>query len=349
MRFTRIGYYYLLLTLAIFVAGLRREMNLLWLISGVMAGPLVFNVLLPRWILRTLTVRRDFPEAAFPGEKIFYTLTLETRSIFRFCGIFLDANPNSKTFRLESAQEHSPEPGRWRRILRYSAKYPRRGELELPNLTVKDDYPFGLFVASKTFALKDRIVIMPKLADLPSDWESPAGDQAEDAEAAQSVRAATFGDFNGLRVWNSGDMLRQIHWRASARHQQLLVQKFETPPESLFFLVADFTDDKPKRFERSVSLVAAFVHELDRGRAQIPELRQHFLSLEILGKNTVCVTSEQPDFYFRAMRELAVVEMRDPAATVDLQAKWQQLKEAHPHGNFLFFSTAQVRQLRGGS
>ena len=347
MKLTKIGYYYLLLAFVVFFAGIRRELNLLWLIAGMMCGPLVFNALIPWRIIRTITLKRQFPESCFPNERITYTLELNTRSFFRFCGLILNGNPDSKTFRLEKIQELRPEKHCTRRILRYTAKFARRGEYDLPPVVVKCDYPFGFCESRRTFHPNDKILVLPKLAELPSELYEAVGN-LDDASHSRGFLKSMTGDFAGLRLWCSGDLFRQIHWRASARNQQLLVQKFELPQKSRFFILANFTDNDEERFERTVSLTAAIIHEVDQEirRAALNSANHCSIFLKILGKQIVTVTNEQDDFYYRAMRELAIVEMRDGTSSpVNLQTELYELREMDPHGNFLYISNDSAQEI----
>ncbi|MDO4575838.1 MAG: DUF58 domain-containing protein [Planctomycetia bacterium] len=322
MKLTAIGRYYLILLLLILFAGFRREVNLLLLLSAFMAGPLVFHLFLPRWIVRGISLKRTVPESVFPGEKCYFTVELSTLSFFRFGGVTVDARPGGAKFQLESVRESS-EAGKARQTLRYSATFDHRGEYTLPDVTVCSDYPFGYTCARRTFSDGAQILVLPKFASrFPSCPDIPT-DEATTGQTRPHF-LPSMGDFCGLRPFQRGDLPGRIHWRASARHDALLVQQNDAPQQTHFALVADFTDDDDARFEQAVSIVAAVVHEMLRG----PE-RRYFhtsLSLKIIGRKIVVLTSASTeDFYYAAMRELAIVERRDPSLSVELPEESENL------------------------
>jgi uncharacterized protein (DUF58 family) len=77
------------------------------------------------------------------------------------------------------------------------------------------------------------------------------------------------GDFYGLRDWRSGDSRRWIHWRSSAKRQELLVRQFEQHRSQDFVVLLDLfqrpgalSENHAERLvETAISFVATVLSE----------------------------------------------------------------------------------------
>jgi uncharacterized protein (DUF58 family) len=109
--------------------------------------------------------------------------------------------------------------------LTYELTPPRRGVFRIGPLAVAYSDPFGLAVGFMTIGAKDELVVTPHVTELPLSgvWlEAPDG-------AARLVQASGVGNSDDLmtREYRRGDALRRVHWRASARHGELMVRQEE--------------------------------------------------------------------------------------------------------------------------
>jgi uncharacterized protein (DUF58 family) len=167
----------------------------------------------------------------------------------------------------------------------------RRGMIDLgPLLAVSRD-PLGLARWRVGVAGLDSVIVSPRthLLEMPELGQGALG-----RELLNQARRLGPGDFHSLREYAEGDEPRSIHWRASARSENLLVKQhtvegvrrctviLDTDPES-------YSDDDS--FERAVIATASLVHSADRsglttrcvvgGEADLrgPEVVQHTLRL----------------------------------------------------------------------
>lgn len=109
--------------------------------------------------------------------------------------------------------------------LHYELVPPRRGVEQIGPFSLELADPFrlaeGYLVAPETTPL----VVTPDLVR----WDDAgAGFAASEGGAALATRRATGGDDDlSTREYRSGDALRRVHWRASARHGELMVRQEE--------------------------------------------------------------------------------------------------------------------------
>jgi uncharacterized protein (DUF58 family) len=116
-------------------------------------------------------------------------------------------------------------PGGSRARLTYTLTPPRRGVFRIGPLAIAYSDPFGLAVGFMTIGGKDELIVTPHVTELPQSgvWlEAPDG-------SARLVQAMGVGNSDDLmtREYRRGDALRRVHWRASARHGELMVRQEE--------------------------------------------------------------------------------------------------------------------------
>lgn len=109
--------------------------------------------------------------------------------------------------------------------LHYELHPHRRGLFPVGPLVVEYCDPFGMSRAVLATGDVDRITVVPAVSALPE-----GGPVLIDGDgAAQLVQRRATGSDDDLttREYRSGDALRRVHWRASARHGELMVRQEE--------------------------------------------------------------------------------------------------------------------------
>lgn len=97
-----------------------------------------------------------------------------------------------------------------------------RGWLPIPRLRVWTSWPLGLFRAWSWLHPEQSVLVWPRAeANGP-----PPNTPADDAQRMQLHRGD---ELAALRDYRAGDPQRHIAWKASARHDHLLVKNFEQP------------------------------------------------------------------------------------------------------------------------
>jgi uncharacterized protein (DUF58 family) len=102
-------------------------------------------------------------------------------------------------------------------------KTERRGVMAVGRYTLATEYPLGCFHAWSVLHPDVHILVYPRPAPpgrpLPHGAARDAGHQPQPGGE----------DWHGLRDYRGGDALRRVAWRASARHDRLLVKEFAEP------------------------------------------------------------------------------------------------------------------------
>lgn len=126
---------------------------------------------------------------------------------------------------------------RWSRRVTYRLRPRHRGLLDVGPLTVFVEDPFGLVVSRSERAAPTTVVVTPQVVALPAiripgEW-SGSGESRPRSIAAAGEEDVT------VRPYQRGDDRRRVHWRASARHSELMVRREEQPWQSRATLVLD--------------------------------------------------------------------------------------------------------------
>jgi len=224
LKFTRLGKLFVGMTLLLGFAAVNTGNNLLYLLLGVLLALIVVSGVLSESVLRSLAVTRRLPERLFAGHPAPATLVVRNNK------------PRVPTFSLqviERVGDLPPEqrPGAY--LLRVDARstahaamrfaLPRRGRWQLKGFEVATRFPFGLFRKSRDLPGSAEVVVYPQPVDPPPLPELTAAARGE----APRRRIGHGGEIYGVREHRPGDDARDLHWKLSAKRDQLVSREYE--------------------------------------------------------------------------------------------------------------------------
>jgi uncharacterized protein (DUF58 family) len=228
-------------------------------------------------LLRIACSRGLSRHRAFPGETLELDLRLTNRKPVPLPWVQVDheipADLFSGTMLLES-----PKPGfsllrhrspvLWYSRIAWKSRLvcSKRGYTRLGPISVTSGDIFGFYPRTAFFRTSDEVIIYPRIYPvkrliLPSP--TPLGESISNIRLFQDPTRAC-----GLREYRPNDSLRHVHWKASARHQQLQIRVFEpttTLKTAIFLAVDTFRDEngfKEEAFELGISAAASLAHHL---------------------------------------------------------------------------------------
>ncbi|CAO5167854.1 DUF58 domain-containing protein [Frankia sp. AiPs1] len=127
------------------------------------------------------------------------------------------------------------EPG-GRRDLSYALRAAARGRYQIGPMAIRLGDPFGLCELSRSFRSLDELVVAPAIERLPS--ARPHGFASQHAEQRRTSGPAG-DDESTTRPYRSGDDLRKVHWKTTARSGELMVRREEHPHTSAATILLD--------------------------------------------------------------------------------------------------------------
>ncbi|MTD16521.1 DUF58 domain-containing protein [Nakamurella sp. YIM 132087] len=106
--------------------------------------------------------------------------------------------------------------------VRYPYQASRRGRFVLGPPLIRFYDPFDLWEEHRTLDVRTEVLVLPSLVPLTG---MPRGSGVRSAASGRAALGTVGGDPDvGVRPYRSGDDIRTIHWRASARHDDLVVR-----------------------------------------------------------------------------------------------------------------------------
>jgi len=144
---------------------------------------------------------------------------------------------------------------------------PARGIVEIGPVTVQRLDPFGLTRNAVQLGESRQLIVAPRVTDLSGSGFSLAG--GDGSVRASRRNAAGNNDDLMTREYRTGDALRRVHWRATARHGDLMVRQEEESSFPTARLIVDTRGSgyaSADAFEWALGMVASLgVHLVGEG------------------------------------------------------------------------------------
>lgn len=285
----REGWYYLFITAIVFVGAMVKEVNLLLVLAGMMMGLLFFHWHALFVSLKGLTLQRKAPQAVCAGDLLAVGMRLSnSRPRFGSWGVTVEEqiqreSATSGSNHYFNHQQHGYNhdkpittsvlfpyiPAGQQRTGTYQGRLIRRGRYRLGPMRISTQFPFGLFCRKITIGQSETLYVYPRLGRLTRRWLARHRQALAGADRRQR-RPGPEGDFYGVREWRSGDSLRLMHWRSSARTGKFVVRQFEQPHNRDVAIILDtWLPEEPsaaqhENVELAISFAATVLTDLCR-------------------------------------------------------------------------------------
>lgn len=103
------------------------------------------------------------------------------------------------------------------RAVRLELTCGKRGVYTLPGWRLSSDFPFGLVNAYRIVRERSKLIVHPAFLPLRT-LDLPTGRRWQPGGILTAASAGDSFEYAGNRAWREGDSLRDIDWRATARH-----------------------------------------------------------------------------------------------------------------------------------
>jgi len=136
----------------------------------------------------------------------------------------------------------------------------RRGLLRVGPMAIEVRDPFGLASSATEGAGVTELTVWPAVDDVLPLPHTTGDDPLAGADHPNAL-ASHGDDFYALRPYVVGDDLRRVHWKSSARSQELLVRQDEMPWQGRATVILDSRrgSHSEESFERAVSAAASVI------------------------------------------------------------------------------------------
>lgn len=244
----------LLVASLLVVAGTTAQAGWLFVLAAGVVGPVVGSLLMPQGLSR-VSVARSVPAVTQAGTEVRVGLSArctgtgtgairltDAHPAFGNWSAFSKAVPRDAEVRVEAPRLAS-----------------RRGVFREGPILVETAAPFGLARSRRSIVVESPVVVTPRWVELGNfPLLEPSSFPAETLHE----RARTGGgqDYLGIREYRSGDPLRHVHWRSSARAGGLIVREYSEQVQGRVVIVltgADHGAPPDSSFETATEAAAS--------------------------------------------------------------------------------------------
>jgi len=345
---------YLALTLLVGVAAMNNQNNLLFWIFGVLVAVAAISIVLATLAMRAVEVRRLDPHYGAVGEPLVVRYALTNRS--RWLSVFnLHVREEDRRGGLAAVPRGATAAGSpgggarivrgWRRFMAPASAWimhagpsetvhgeavfwpVARGEAVFDSLRLHSTFPFGIIWRSRVLRQPQHTLIYPMLYELRRsllDSIAPMG--LIGSKIAHHAGAGD--DYFGLREYRSGDSMRHISWKRTARTDQLVTIERTSPAPAKLRVILDLTTPTERlpgaagdrararaMEERAISLAASLIHAAD--------LDGFETGLTVLGARAPAVAVRRNQWHFHkmmaALAQIDLDEARSSAACMPIR------------------------------
>ena len=189
------------------------------------------------------------------GEEVTVGATLTVHGSLPPCSLFAQ-NPMTRkreeVVRLRALSAGSVRPT-------WTVRFSKRGVFHLPPLRLRCTQPFGVISVDRAVGSGCEVVVLPAMGQMRRALRERLDSWSAELQPTTDAGAD---ELDHLRPYRQGDQRRAIHWRASARHGELLVSERMDPGCRRLAIVLDTSGRGPngvlegRRFEKLVAATA---------------------------------------------------------------------------------------------
>ena len=331
LSLTTEGWIYLIILSFVSVCAVLRNVNLLIVFTGVMLAALFLGWRIGRSVIRSIVAKRLLQTRIHAGQLVNIQWQIANKSPLpvwyvdiadRIVNLNESTSTDAKVKRRETKARAGNShlifdfvPGGSTKYMSYRALFTHRGHYELGPATVSSMFPMGLVKNWFRIDATESFYVAPRLGKLSPDWEQRISSLAFGSQSARRRRGPDPDEFYAIRSWRSGDNLRDIHWRTTAKYQTPMVKQFDQKSNRDFAIVLDLFEPN---FQHAADEVASDLATSSRIElvlsfaatilGQITTMAQGRVVLSSAADESVTFTSaSHSDFLASAMRYLATV------------------------------------------
>ncbi len=297
LKLTREGVFFIILTIGIGFGAINTGINLLYLILAKCLSFIIVSGILSEITLRRLSVTRKIPIEIFAKQPFPVRVEIKNnKKWFPTYSVWLEEDvdfvDNHTTLRHEpgSALQSQSDIKNIQKLYCYHVKagelenknvlwmLPKRGLFKTKGIKISTRYPFGFFIKTALFKKTEERVVYPPIKEL----DDISNQLASRGEATSSIKGEG-SDIFGFRGFAHGDSSKMIHWKTSAKINNLMVKEHfmeENPKIAILF------DNKVKAEQTKID---SYKEKFDNGVSQAASLANHFIrdgcEVEIVTRN----------------------------------------------------------------
>jgi len=213
---TRIGWYYGLILIALFAIAVKFDNQPAFMMLFILVAIGMVAMVYTHNNVIGLELNSHPSNNIFAGEPALFPVTIQNNSRSARHAVWIICAGFHQLANLKANQSHT-----------FELKLPsvQRGYLNCDPINLSSQFPIGVFFCwTKRFNTEQRCLVYPQPLDLipfPDD-----GSYAGRQQATANIRAGAE-DYAGMKSYQAGDRLRDIHWPSLAKTSKLVSIQYE--------------------------------------------------------------------------------------------------------------------------
>lgn len=189
--------------------------NLAYYLAFLLSSVFFITILHTYKSLAGLVLSSGHSQAAFAGEAAGFNISIDNPGTVKRFNLHIDLD-NKLLFTLDPVQKTQ--------LTLYSATN-KRGWHDIGTVTLSSTYPLGLFRAWSPIRFNAKTLVYPKPNSIEVPFPEAESDQTQSLQSM--ARKKGNDDFFGLNEYQSGDSIKQIHWKAFAKGLGLFTKQYD--------------------------------------------------------------------------------------------------------------------------
>ena len=205
---TRAGWMLALTLVVLLVASINYQLNLGYLLTFMLAGCVAVGMHVSHATLRGLSMHLLPPEPQYAGSAAMFRIVLQNarRSVRHGIGLAV---------RGSGQWAWCDVPAQGSETVEIAFKPERRGLHPVPPLTAETRFPLGTFRVWTVWRPASALLVYPAPEAHPPAL--PPGEPLAGDASTSLARAASAGEYDGVRAYRRGDPLKLVVWTKAAR------------------------------------------------------------------------------------------------------------------------------------
>lgn len=239
-RLPREGFAYLVIMCVLFIGSLIGRNNLLLMVFASLIGPWVMNGWITFTMLKLLKVSRVLPERIMAGETFTTSLILENQNSWLPAWLMTVHDSITK-----GDGWISPEvlfvrvPAKSERQGHNQLRLRERGRFQFGPVRITTRFPLGLVERGTRLDVINELLVYPRMGHLTAQWRQLLQNSTELVSDVRTVAGPFNDEMSRIREYRHGDDPRLIHWRTSARVNELMVCDYDESRDRDLLLIID--------------------------------------------------------------------------------------------------------------
>lgn len=218
LKLTRAGGIYIGLTLLLGFAAVNTGNNLLYLIVAALLAFMATTGVIGKRNIERVTLEVEPPEEVYAGVDTLLRIRLTNQRRW-LPGFLLHAEVDENRVLVPFLPCGSAT------VTTLLLRFPQRGRQQLATIRIASHFPVAFFRRARALRLDREVIVFPALRPLPGLVSDTAS--VRSGFTRHDSRRGAHGEIGRITDYTGSEPLKRIHWKLSARHDELKVTERE--------------------------------------------------------------------------------------------------------------------------